>query len=187
MPLGCRRGGARADDASPTSFPSGPARGTGRAHYRRRERHRIWHQRAARPRWARTSCWRAGTETLEAAAARIRAGGRPGECRPARCAGCRMRCERWSRGSRRSAGVSISSSTTRPGNFYAPSATLSAKCVAVGRGDRSVRDVLCLASGGAGDARAQVAGRIMNMSMTLHYRGWPQMAHATAAKAGWTR
>lgn len=27
-------------------------------------------------------------------------------------------------------------------------------------------------------------GRIVNISMTLHYRGWPQMAHATAAKAG---
>lgn len=27
-------------------------------------------------------------------------------------------------------------------------------------------------------------GRIVNVSMTLHYRGWPGMAHATAAKAG---
>lgn len=27
-------------------------------------------------------------------------------------------------------------------------------------------------------------GRIVSISMTLHYRGWPMMAHATAAKAG---
>lgn len=27
-------------------------------------------------------------------------------------------------------------------------------------------------------------GRIVSVSMTLHYRGWPKMAHATAAKAG---
>jgi peroxisomal 2,4-dienoyl-CoA reductase len=27
-------------------------------------------------------------------------------------------------------------------------------------------------------------GSIVNISMTLHYRGWPLMAHATAAKAG---
>ena len=27
-------------------------------------------------------------------------------------------------------------------------------------------------------------GRIVSISMTLHYRGWPLMAHATAAKAG---
>ena len=32
--------------------------------------------------------------------------------------------------------------------------------------------------------RAQGGGRIVNISMTLHYRGWPLMAHATAAKAG---
>jgi peroxisomal 2,4-dienoyl-CoA reductase len=32
--------------------------------------------------------------------------------------------------------------------------------------------------------REQGGGRIVNISMTLHYRGWPQMAHATAAKAG---
>ena len=30
----------------------------------------------------------------------------------------------------------------------------------------------------------QGGGRIVNISMTLHYRGWPLMAHATAAKAG---
>jgi peroxisomal 2,4-dienoyl-CoA reductase len=32
--------------------------------------------------------------------------------------------------------------------------------------------------------RGQGGGRIVNVSMTLHYRGWPLMAHATAAKAG---
>ena len=32
--------------------------------------------------------------------------------------------------------------------------------------------------------RAQGGGSIVNISMTLHYRGWPLMAHATAAKAG---
>jgi peroxisomal 2,4-dienoyl-CoA reductase len=32
--------------------------------------------------------------------------------------------------------------------------------------------------------RDQGGGRIVNISMTLHYRGWPLMAHATAAKAG---
>lgn len=31
---------------------------------------------------------------------------------------------------------------------------------------------------------AQRYGRILSTSMTLHYRGWPLMAHATAAKAG---
>jgi len=32
--------------------------------------------------------------------------------------------------------------------------------------------------------KAQGGGSIINISMTLHYRGWPLMAHATAAKAG---
>src|SRR5918993_966389 len=32
--------------------------------------------------------------------------------------------------------------------------------------------------------KAQGGGRIVSVSMTLHYRGWPLMAHATAAKAG---
>jgi peroxisomal 2,4-dienoyl-CoA reductase len=32
--------------------------------------------------------------------------------------------------------------------------------------------------------RASDGGSIINISMTLHYRGWPQMAHATAAKGG---
>ena len=32
--------------------------------------------------------------------------------------------------------------------------------------------------------KAQGGGRVVSTSMTLHYRGWPMMAHATAAKAG---
>lgn len=32
--------------------------------------------------------------------------------------------------------------------------------------------------------REQGGGAIVNISMTLHYHGWPMMAHATAAKAG---
>ena len=32
--------------------------------------------------------------------------------------------------------------------------------------------------------QAQGGGSVVNVSMTLHYRGWPMMAHATAAKAG---
>jgi peroxisomal 2,4-dienoyl-CoA reductase len=32
--------------------------------------------------------------------------------------------------------------------------------------------------------KEQGGGRIVSISMTLHYRGWPLMAHATAAKAG---
>jgi len=32
--------------------------------------------------------------------------------------------------------------------------------------------------------KAQGGGRVVNISMTLNYRGWPQMAHAAAAKAG---
>ena len=32
--------------------------------------------------------------------------------------------------------------------------------------------------------KSQGGGRVVSTSMTLHYRGWPMMAHATAAKAG---
>jgi peroxisomal 2,4-dienoyl-CoA reductase len=69
------------------------------------------------------------------------------------------------------------------GNFYAPSATMSPNAW------RSVVEIdlfgtfyCCQAV--APTMRAQGAGRIVSISMTLHYRGWPQMAHATAAKAG---
>ena len=32
--------------------------------------------------------------------------------------------------------------------------------------------------------QSQGGGNVVSISMTLHYRGWPMMAHATAAKAG---
>jgi peroxisomal 2,4-dienoyl-CoA reductase len=69
------------------------------------------------------------------------------------------------------------------GNFYAPSATLSAN------GWRAVMETdlygtfyCCQAAYPV--MKSQGGGRIVSISMTLHYRGWPQMAHATAAKAG---
>ena len=69
------------------------------------------------------------------------------------------------------------------GNFYAPSATLSPNAW------RSVVEIDLFGTFYCSQAvapvmRAQGGGRIVNVSMTLHYRGWPQMAHATAAKAG---
>ena len=69
------------------------------------------------------------------------------------------------------------------GNFYAPSATLSPNAW------RSVVEIDLYGTFYCSQAvapvmRAQGGGRIVNISMTLHYRGWPQMAHATAAKAG---
>ena len=69
------------------------------------------------------------------------------------------------------------------GNFYAPTATLSPNgWRAVVETDlygtfyccQSVYPVM----------KSQGGGRIVSISMTLHYRGWPLMAHATAAKAG---
>lgn len=69
------------------------------------------------------------------------------------------------------------------GNFYAPSATLSPNAW------RSVVEIDLFGTFYCSQAvapvmRGQGGGRIVNVSMTLHYRGWPQMAHATAAKAG---
>ena len=69
------------------------------------------------------------------------------------------------------------------GNFYAPSATLSANAW------RSVMEIDLFGTFYCSQAvypvmSAQGGGRIVNISMTLHYRGWPLMAHATAAKAG---
>jgi len=69
------------------------------------------------------------------------------------------------------------------GNFYAPSATLSANAW------RSVVEIdlygtFFVSQAVAPIMREQGGGRIVNISMTLHYRGWPQMVHATAAKAG---
>lgn len=69
------------------------------------------------------------------------------------------------------------------GNFYAPSESLSANAW------RSVVEIDLFGTFFCSQAvapimRAAGGGRIVNISMTLHYRGWPQMAHATAAKAG---
>ena len=69
------------------------------------------------------------------------------------------------------------------GNFYAPSATLSPNAWrAVVETDLYGTFHCCQAAYPA--LRASGAGRIVSISMTLHYRGWPLMAHATAAKAG---
>ncbi len=69
------------------------------------------------------------------------------------------------------------------GNFYAASETLSPNAW------RSVIEIDLFGTFYCSQAVAPVmrqagGGRIVNISMTLHYRGWPQMAHATAAKAG---
>jgi peroxisomal 2,4-dienoyl-CoA reductase len=69
------------------------------------------------------------------------------------------------------------------GNFYVPSESMSPNAW------RSVIEIDLSGTFFCSQAvmpvmRAQGGGRIVNISMTLHYRGWPQMAHATAAKAG---
>src|SRR5919109_3374642 len=69
------------------------------------------------------------------------------------------------------------------GNFYAPAAALSPN------GWRAVVETDLNGTFFCSQAvfpamKAQGAGRIVSISMTLHYRGWPLMAHATAAKAG---
>ena len=69
------------------------------------------------------------------------------------------------------------------GNFYAPSATLSPNAW------RSVVEIDLFGTFHCSQAvyetmARQGGGRIVSISMTLHYRGWPLMAHATAAKAG---
>ncbi len=69
------------------------------------------------------------------------------------------------------------------GNFYAPSATLSPNAW------KAVVEIDLYGTFHCSQAvypvmKAQGGGRIVSASMTLHYRGWPQMAHATAAKAG---
>ena len=69
------------------------------------------------------------------------------------------------------------------GNFYAPSETMSANAW------RSVIEIDLFGTFFCSQAvapvmREQGGGRIVNISMTLHYRGWPLMAHATAAKGG---
>ena len=69
------------------------------------------------------------------------------------------------------------------GNFYAPTAGLSANAW------RAVVETDLYGTFYCSQAvypvmKAQGGGRIISISMTLHYRGWPLMAHATAAKAG---
>jgi peroxisomal 2,4-dienoyl-CoA reductase len=69
------------------------------------------------------------------------------------------------------------------GNFYAPSAELSPN------GWRAVVETDLYGTFFASQAVHPVmvrsgGGCIISISMTLHYRGWPGMAHATAAKAG---
>lgn len=69
------------------------------------------------------------------------------------------------------------------GNFYAPSESLSANAW------KSVIEIDLNGTFFCSQAvlpvmRAGGGGSIVNISMTLHYRGWPLMAHATAAKAG---
>lgn len=69
------------------------------------------------------------------------------------------------------------------GNFYAPSATLSPNAW------KSVVEIDLYGTFFCSQAvfpvmAEQGGGRIISTSMTLHYRGWPLMAHATAAKAG---
>lgn len=69
------------------------------------------------------------------------------------------------------------------GNFYAPSATLSPNAF------RAVMEIDLYGTFYCSQAvyptmARQGGGRIISTSMTLHYRGWPMMAHATAAKAG---
>jgi peroxisomal 2,4-dienoyl-CoA reductase len=69
------------------------------------------------------------------------------------------------------------------GNFYAPSESLSPNAW------KSVVEIDLYGTFFCSQAvvpimKARGGGRIVSISMTLHYRGWPQMAHATAAKAG---
>jgi peroxisomal 2,4-dienoyl-CoA reductase len=69
------------------------------------------------------------------------------------------------------------------GNFYAPSASLSPNgWRAVVETDLYGTFYCCQAAYPL--MKAGGGGRIVSISMTLHYRGWPLMAHATAAKAG---
>jgi peroxisomal 2,4-dienoyl-CoA reductase len=69
------------------------------------------------------------------------------------------------------------------GNFYSPSATLSPNAW------KAVVEIDLYGTFYCSQAvypimAKQGGGRIVSTSMTLHYRGWPLMAHATAAKAG---
>ncbi len=69
------------------------------------------------------------------------------------------------------------------GNFYVPSESMTPNAW------RSVIEIDLFGTFFCSQAalplmRASGGGSIVNISMTLHYRGWPQMAHATAAKGG---
>jgi peroxisomal 2,4-dienoyl-CoA reductase len=69
------------------------------------------------------------------------------------------------------------------GNFYVPSETMSPNAW------RAVVEIDLYGTFFCSQAvaplmRAQGGGSIVNISMTLHYRGWPLMAHAVAAKGG---
>ena len=69
------------------------------------------------------------------------------------------------------------------GNFYVPSEAMTPNAW------KSVIDIDLSGTFFCSQAvmpvmKAQGGGRIVSISMTLHYRGWPMMAHATAAKAG---
>ena len=69
------------------------------------------------------------------------------------------------------------------GNFYAPSESMSANAW------KAVIEIDLNGTFFCSQAvfplmKKQGGGRIVSISMTLHYRGWPLMAHATAAKAG---
>jgi 2,4-dienoyl-CoA reductase [(3E)-enoyl-CoA-producing], peroxisomal len=69
------------------------------------------------------------------------------------------------------------------GNFYAPSESLSANAW------RSVVEIDLFGTFNCSQAvlplmKRQGGGRIISISMTLHYRAWPLMAHAVSAKGG---
>jgi 2,4-dienoyl-CoA reductase [(3E)-enoyl-CoA-producing], peroxisomal len=69
------------------------------------------------------------------------------------------------------------------GNFYAPSESLSANAW------RSVVEIDLFGTFNCSQSvlpvmKRQGSGRIISISMTLHYRAWPMMAHAVSAKGG---
>lgn len=69
------------------------------------------------------------------------------------------------------------------GNFYVPSEQMSANAW------RAVLEIDLYGTFHCTQSvfpvmQRQGGGSVVNISMTLHYRGWPMMAHATAAKAG---
>jgi 2,4-dienoyl-CoA reductase [(3E)-enoyl-CoA-producing], peroxisomal len=69
------------------------------------------------------------------------------------------------------------------GNFYVPSAEMSPnawKAVV----EIDLNGTFFCSQAVYPIMQTQGGGRIVNISMTLHYRGWPMMAHAASAKAG---